>query len=228
VTVPKRILIDNLRHGADVVSFDGEKVGTLHAVVVDPRDEGVTQVVVNSGPHFPAPGFGAPDLVTVPIAELEGANENEVLLRCTAEQFKELPSYVERSFFAAPRSAPEGEDGGHNILMDVGTAIANSFAALGGIPVPAEIFRKAEFERHILNDAPIWRQEPFEQLGEVERVLVNNETDEIEALVVRRGHLFPEEVVLPIEFVTEVRDGIVQAALTDAEVRELKRFDPES
>jgi sporulation protein YlmC with PRC-barrel domain len=226
--VPERHLIDNLKHGADVVSFDGEKVGTLHAVVVDSRDEEVTQVVVNSGPHFPAPGFGAPDLVTVPIAELEGASEKEVLLRCTREQFNELPSYVERSFFAVPRNAAEGEEGSQNVLMNVGTAIANSFAALGGIPVPAEVFRKAEFERHILNDAPIWRQEPFEQLGEVERVLVNNETDEIEALVVRRGHFFPHEVVLPIGYVTEVRDGIVQVELSDVEVRDLKPFAPEA
>ena len=55
------------------------------------------------------------------------------------------------------------------------------------IAVPFETFRKAKFERHILNDAPVWRQEPHEKIGEVERVLVDEVDDEIEALVIRSG-----------------------------------------
>jgi sporulation protein YlmC with PRC-barrel domain len=223
----ERILVDNLRHGADVVSFDGELVGKLHAIVIDPRDEEVTKIIVNTGPHFPAPGFGAPDLVSVPVDELEGASESEVVLRLTQERFKQMPSYVERSFLADPRRQPGPEEGERNVLMEVGTAIANSLGALTGIPIPAEVFRKAEFERHILNDAPVWRQEPLEQIGEVERIIVEEATDEIEALVVRRGHLFAEDVILPIDYVTEVLDGVVNVQLTDAQIAELRPFTPE-
>jgi uncharacterized protein YrrD len=222
--VPDRILVDNLRHGADVVSFDGEKVGTLHAVVIDPEEDDVTQIVVNAGPHFPAPGFGAPDLKSIPAGELEGASENEVVLRCTREAFAKLPSYVERSFFADPRRPVEPETGERNVLIEVGRAIAGSLGALTGIPVPVEVFRKAEFERHIVNDAPVWREQPFEQIGEIERVLVNDKTDEIEALVIRRGHLFAEEVILPIEHVTEILDGAVNVQLSDSQIEKLKPF----
>jgi uncharacterized protein YrrD len=219
-----RILVDNLRHGADVISFDGEKLGTLHAVVVDPGDDGVTQIVVNTGPHFPAPGFGAPDLKSVPVRQLEGASEGEVVLRLTKADFADVPSYVERSFLSDPRRPAPSESGERNVLIEVGAAIANSLGALTGIPIPAEAFRKAEFERHILNDSPVWRQEPLEQIGEVERVLTDNQTDEIEALVIRRGHLFAEEVVLPISYVTDILDGVVNVQLTDAEIEQLQPF----
>jgi sporulation protein YlmC with PRC-barrel domain len=219
-----RILVDNLRHGADVVSSDGETLGKLHAVVVDPRDDEVTQVIVNAGPHFPAPGFGAPNLISVPIDELEGAGETEVLLKSTEKRFRELPSYVERSFLVDPRRQPEAEGTSHNVLIGVGRAIANSLGALTGIPIPVETFRKAEFERHILNDTPVWRQEPLQQIGEVERVLVDEETDEIEALIIRRGHLFAEEVILPIVYVTEVLDGVVNVQLNDSEIEKLRPF----
>jgi uncharacterized protein YrrD len=226
--MPRPILIDNLRHGADVVSLDGDAVGKLHAIVLDPRDDEVTQLIVNAGPHFPAPGFGAPDLIAVPVEGLQGASESEVVLKLTKEQFEGLPSYVERSFLADPRRQPADEGAGHNVLLDVSKAIMNSLGALTGIPIPAEAFRKAEFERHILNDAPVWRQEPLEQIGEVERVLVDDGTDEIEGLVIRRGHLFAEEVILPIDYVTEVLDGAVRVQLSDDEIRQLKRFEPES
>jgi uncharacterized protein YrrD len=73
----------------------------------------------------------------------------------------------------------------------------------------------------------VWRQEPLEQIGEVERIIVEEATDEIEALVVRRGHLFAEDVILPIDYVTEVLDGVVNVQLTDAQIAELRPFTPE-
>jgi sporulation protein YlmC with PRC-barrel domain len=57
-----KALLDNLRHGVDVISSDSKNVGELYAAVVDPRDNQLTHIVVNVGPHFPMPGFGAPDL----------------------------------------------------------------------------------------------------------------------------------------------------------------------
>ncbi len=224
--MPERHLLDNLRHGAGVESADGKEVGKLHAVVVDPRDNEVTHIVVNAGPHFPEPGFGAPLLVNVPIEEMDDAHEDKVLLKCGRDQFRDLPSYAERSFTApvAPAGEPE-RTGPAQLLWNVGVALAASFSSLlTGIAMPAESFRKAAFERHILNDAPVWRTEPHTHIGDVERVLVNEDTDEIEALVVHRGALFHEDVVLPIEYVSEILDGVVHVRITDAEVQRLETF----
>jgi hypothetical protein len=113
-------------------------------------------------------------------------------------------------------------------VWDTGAALA---AAIGnqlvGVPVPRESLQRASFEREILNDAPVWRQEPHEQIGEVERVLVANETDEVEALVIRRGHLFGEDVILPVEYVTEILDGLVRVQLSDEEIAALQVFHAE-
>lgn len=219
-----RHLLDNLRHGARVVSADGKEVGKLHAVVLDPRDNEVTHVVVNAGPHFPEPGFGAPELIDVPIDEVADAWEEKVELKCTHEQFHNLPSYAERRF--TEPIAPGGEKPmpGHT-LWNVGLAVSSSLSSLlTGIAVPAERFRKASFERHILHAAPVWRIEPHTHIGDVDRVLVDEETDEIEALVIQRGVLFHEDVVLPFEYVTEVLDGLVHVRITDEEIEGLEPF----
>ncbi len=229
-------ILDNLRHDAPVVSSDGAEVGKLHAVVIDPRDDEVTHIVVNAGPHFPSPGFGAPKLVSVPIGQMEGAEEQDVVLRCSEQEFAAMPSYVERDFLPPPEeeaaeAAPEEESEGFlpiRRLWDAATALAASFGQqLVGIPVPRETFQVARFERQIVYESPVWRVEPHEQIGEVERVLVNHETDEIEALVVRRGGLFSEDVVLPIEYVTEILDGMIRVELSDEQVAGLARFEAE-
>jgi sporulation protein YlmC with PRC-barrel domain len=216
--------IDNLRHGAAVYSSDRKKVGTLHAIVVDPESTEVTHLAVNAGPHFPEPGFGAPEIVNVDIKHVRDATEDSVELGISAREFDEQPLYEYAHFFEVPDEQPQT---GISRLWNAGLAIASSLASLGtGIAVPAEHFRKARFERHILNDAPVWRIEPNTHIGDVERVIVNEDTDEIEALVIKRGILFHHDVVLPIRFVTEIRDGLVHAQIGDDELDSLEEFEP--
>jgi len=218
-------LIDNLRHGAPVFTSDGNQVGDLHAIVVDPRDNEVTHIVVNSGPHFPEPGFGAPDLVEVPIDDMQGAEERGVFLKLDRDAFRRLPEYIDRDYLPTPAEGEAAAEGGPaRTLWNVGLAVARSLASIGGIAVPRETFRKARFERHILNDAPVWRVQPHTHIGDVERVLVDEDSDEIRAIVVRRGVLFPHEVILPIQYVTEITDGVIHADISDAQLERLQPF----
>ena len=219
-------LLENLHHGAHVESAEGKGVGRLHSVVIDPRDNEVTAIVVNTGPHFPEPGFGAPDLRNVPINLVEDAGDEKVILRCSREEFGGLPAHVETDF--APASTPSAEpakgDPAHR-LWNIGMALAASFAnSATGIAMPAETVRKASFGREILNDAPVWRVEPHSHIGDVERVLVDEDTDEIRDLVIRRGVLFHENVVLPMDYVTEILDGVIHVQISDDQLRGLQAY----
>ena len=219
-------LIDNLRHGAPVFTSEGRQVGDLHAVVVDPRDNEVTHIVVNTGPHFPEPGFGVPDLVEVPIDQMEGAEESGVYLQVNREAFRAMPEYADRDYLPSAESEKgEPEPGGPaRFVWNLGVAMVASLASIGGVAVPREKFRKARFERHILNDAPVWRTDPEKHIGDVERVLVDEDSDEIRALVIKRGVVFPHDVILPIERVTEILDGVVHVDVSDAELDTLQEF----
>ncbi|MEO6197117.1 MAG: PRC-barrel domain-containing protein [Dehalococcoidia bacterium] len=216
-------MLDNLRHGAPVISTDGDEVGKLHTILLDGRDEHVTRIVVNAGPHFPAPGFGAPDLIAVPIEEMVDAHEGQVVLKCTREKFRQLPPFSEWQSGQAP--APQASGQAHRSITDIAIAVANSFASIGGLAVPMESFRRAQFERHLFNDAPVWRDEPHEKIGEVEHVLVDELDEEIEALVVRRGEILGENVILPVHYVVEVFGGIVRVHITDDEIEALEPYD---
>lgn len=219
-------VIENLRHGATVRTSDGEDVGRLHAIVVDPRDNRVTHVAVSRGPFFPDPGFGSPTIVSVDLPEVRDAGEDHVDLRLDKASFEKLPLYAHTHFIEIPgeERAPD-EVKGRPALWETGRALLAALSSLStGIAVPAEHFRKASYERHILNDAPVWRVEPNTHIGDVERVLIDEATGEIEALVVKRGVLFHEETVLPVRYVKEISDGVIHVQISDADLKNLDTF----
>ena len=208
------LILDDLRPGAPVFSTDGSKrVGRLYAVVVDARDDEVTHIVVNTGPFFPAPGFGAPNLVSVPIDEMADAREKTVILKCTKRKFSKMPAYADWSFTKPP-------DPG---VWRMENAVRLS---MGGwsLPMPTEIIHKARFEHEIAHDAHVWRIEPHTHIGDVDRVLIDEQTREIEALVIRRGVFFGHDVILPIRFVVEVLDDIVHVSISDDDSEHLEEF----
>ena len=59
----------------------------------------------------------------------------------------------------------------------------------------------------------------------VERVLVNEETSEIEALVIKRGVVFHRESVLPVRYVREICDGVVRVQISSADLKALETFE---
>lgn len=217
--------IEDLRDGTDVYSSDGTKLGVLYAVVLDPRDNRVTHLAIDAGPRFPEPGFGSPTIVSVDIDQLGSADGESVNLKLSETAFRDLPLYEHEHFFAMPEGEEPPESTLHSRLWNVGATLAAALAGLGtGLAVPAEHFAKASFERHILDDAPVWRDEPNTHIGDVERVLVDDETNVIAGLVIKRGVLFHQEVVLPMTYVTEVRDGAIIVQLTQEELEDLAPF----
>ncbi len=207
------LIVDDLRLGAKVTSTDGKGLGNLYAVVVDARDDHLARIVVNTGPFFPAPGFGAPTLVSVPIEEIADAREKQVILKCTKRKFSRMPTYADWSFTKPPTPGVWRMEAA--LRMSMGT---------WALPMPTEIIHKARFDHEITQDTHVWRTEPHTHIGDVDRVLADELTREIEALVIRRGVFFGHDVILPIHYVSEVLDDLVHVAISDDELMQLQEF----
>lgn len=221
--------LEDLKHGAEVLTSDGEKVGTVHAIVLAPGENEVTHIGVNVGPHFPEPGFGDPEVKMVEVDHIRSANEDRVNLDITEEQLKKMSDFDHSHYFQVPReeliddTSTSEKTGGW--LWNTAVAITRSLQSLGGIAVPAEHINSAKYERSILNDAPVWRIDPNTHIGNVESVLIDDTTGDLACLVIHRGVLFPHEVVLPMKYVTEIRDGVIHAQLSDQELHALQKHE---
>jgi uncharacterized protein YrrD len=87
--------------GAAVLNAEGDRVGNIIGVAIDPRDKEVTHLLVQKGLLFTT------DRV-LPIDMVASASENEVRLRDDAVDLQELPEYQEEHYI--PRSVVEAED----------------------------------------------------------------------------------------------------------------------
>ena len=137
----------------------------------------------------------------------------------TADDFKEHSvDYEEEYFEAMPDLDPSGLD-----LGDL-ARVASSIPGEPGPWIMLERRALAPGEVEIPKDAPVWRLNPHTKIGEVERVIFDEATGAVVDLVIRRGHLFAKDVVLPVRFIVEIVAGIVRVDIDDAALNGLAEF----
>jgi len=219
--------LEDLRLGAAVHSRDGRKLGSLSRFVVKTDGFRLTHIVIDtgilrSGEPLWKGGWGLSHDRVVPLGVLEHAGENDVRLTMSADEFRDLSvDYIEEHFERIPDDAPGRLDA---------SDMARVAASIPGEPGPyfmTETMATGAGEVDIKRDSPVWRLRPHEKIGEVERLLVDQETSRVVDMIVRRGHVFAKDVVLPVRHVVEVVADIVRIDIDDATLDALPEFKPE-
>ncbi len=202
--------LEEAREGADVISADGERLGKLSRVVVKEETLEITQLVVDVGHALLA---GAPNERLIPVGMLEDESGGAIHVTMKAAEFRELSvNYDTIEWRLNPSLA---------------AAIVNSMPGGTGAYVPFDVMAKEADEVDIKEGSPVWRMRPHQKIGEVERVLFNEETLKVQALVIRRGHFFSHEAVLPSRYIVEVIEilqGVVRVQMTDEELAGLAAY----
>jgi sporulation protein YlmC with PRC-barrel domain len=218
--------LEELRLDADVLSRDGHKLGTLHRFVIDKATFRLTHIVVDtgilrSGEPLWKGGFGLDHDRMLPIGAVTGATSHAISVSMSADEFRDHSTdYLEEYFVNAPdlhKGAPDASDL-HRLAMSI-----------PGEPGPYIMHAQTSLEAgegDVRADSPVWRLQPHEKIGEVERVIYDEDTKAVTGIVVRRGFLFTREVVLPVGRVAEVVAGIVRVNLNDDELDALEEFHP--
>lgn len=213
--------LEDLHTGADVYSSDGHKLGELHRIVLRRSDLAATHIVVDigflrSGHKLWEGGLGLDYDRVVPIDAVASASDERIDLNLSATQFKDAPEYTIESFehlhpppALDDASISERERVLRDRAVETGTYLVQRFVEPVGAVDVAE-------------GSAVWRQEPHEKLGEIDRVLLDS-AGRAEAFVLKRGLLKPH-VVLPVGYVTELLDDIVRVQLSDAEIEALAEF----
>jgi sporulation protein YlmC with PRC-barrel domain len=85
--------------GASVRTSDGEDIGTIDKLILDPK----TREVKSAAVHKP---FLVPDDVEIPIEAMQPGTESDIRLGYTADRAKELPRFVEVEYTTVPADYP--------------------------------------------------------------------------------------------------------------------------
>jgi uncharacterized protein YrrD len=209
------------KQGAEVFSTDGEKVGHIDRVVLDPQTGELTHIVVRKGLLF------VEDKV-IPAELIGQAEEERVQLTAAVRDLEGLPEFEEQHYIYVD----ELEQG---VDYDLGYVPPfywyppfGGTGTVGGSPsysIPPYV---VETERHIPEGTVALREgvnvvsAEGEKVGDIERVLVDPGSDQATHFVISQGLLFKERKLVPIQWVDSVGEDEVRLAV-DSKVLERAR-----
>lgn len=216
----------DLRTGADVFSKEGEKLGSLHRVVIKRSDLTLTHVVIDigflrSGRSLWQGGLGLDYDRLVPVDAVTAASSQRVDLGLTVDEFKAMPEYTDETYEPADPSPNEFD------ITDIFSRADSLSGVIGSTPgawISARL-NKPVTSVDIVEGTDVWRTRPHEKVGDVKRVLVDEATGKVSALVISRGFILKHEVVLPTRYISELLDDLVRVEISDAEIDQLRRYE---
>jgi uncharacterized protein YrrD len=227
-------MLEDLHIGVSVSGRDGARLGTLKRIVVERDGQRVLSLVVEpglieSGNALAPGGWDKPRARVVPAGLVRHAGDQRLELDCDETAFRQFPLFEEEQAITVEQEQPAGTSHARFQLGDVIRYISSA-AGLGGAPyLPPESvsFDEPSGSAEIAEGTPVWRRQPPSEIGEVERVLLDAQTQRIAALVVKRKGLFGHRVLLPMSEVSDIEDGVVHITLGPSEVDALQPYQPE-
>jgi sporulation protein YlmC with PRC-barrel domain len=218
-----------LKFGVSAVTSDGFDVGSLHHVVIDDARRVVTAITVrrrllDSGNLLKPGGWTKPTDLRVELTAVTGADEQELRITYTRDEFLALPPYV---MGEVPEPDGTWRPPAEYVAEDIAT---RGSALLGGAvyePPQEEIDNRGPNDRHLSAGSAVWRRDPHTHLGDVDRVMMDDTTNALLALVVRHGVLFAQDTLLPAGYIADILDDLVHVDVSDADWKTLHEYPPE-
>lgn len=232
------------RENTPVYTADGQDVGTIDRVVIDPESKEVTHVVVRQGWFFTEDKVLSTDLIDQATAE-------QVRLRADVENLDELPPFEETHYLpyedsygtelhGSATTAATAPTGGYArpfyAYPPVGAAWPGYYGAYGypmgyaaagaavGQPYTVETERNIPEGTVALKEGASVVDSNGKQVGSVARVFTDDETQHATHLLVSNGWIFKEKHVVPINWINNVRDDQVTLKVNADFVRRLPEY----
>lgn len=221
------------KEGMSVKTVDGDKVGNIDHIVVDPTTNEVTHIVVRKGFIF------TEDRV-VPVSSLRGADDDTVVLDWDVKNLDQFPNYKEDYYVS-----PDGEY--HDDLpMEWGgwagaplfyyppvgmepnyqSGIGYAGPAVGVTPNAQGVKREV---RNIPNESVAISKgtdvttSDGQHAGHVEQAFTDS-NGTVTHILVSKGAIFAKERLIPIRWVRRMSDSEIRLSVRDEIVNDLPEY----
>jgi uncharacterized protein YrrD len=208
----------DIRLGVPVEASDG-RAGKVDRLVYDSAKNEVVGIVV-------VQGWLLPHDVVVPAHRVTAADEQAVRVDATVDEVSRMPSFSLSQYVAPPDDwIPPSGIAAATYLFPASPYLVGAFER----PVPAPEPAPSAPDQP-LGTADIGPETEVSCVdghgGHVDRVLTDGTSDRMTHLVIRRGHLFGHDVVVPAASVARIDGYGVHLSCTVAELEAMPRFEP--
>lgn len=221
------------KKGAVVSTARGEHAGDIDRVVMDPRTKEVTHLVVSKGFLF------SEDRV-IPIQAIASSDEDKVILRADVEQMDDFPPFEEQEFVLVDerefsRDRPDMTAEVPYLYWYPGASAAPLYGpgyfgihpATGGDAYETHTERNIPDTSVALNQGAKVVSSKDENLGSLEQVLTNPETDRVTHFVISQGLLFANRKLIPVDWIDKVEEDEVRLGVSSRQVERLPDYEEE-
>jgi osmotically-inducible protein OsmY/sporulation protein YlmC with PRC-barrel domain len=204
------------RIGAPVLAQDG-RVGHLNKVVIDPHTRRVTHLVIH---RLSVP---AEDRV-VPVELVERTTRERISLLLTSGEEARQPRYQEERFVSPP---PDWKPLPGYSATDVRFwGLPYSGVTPPILPVVEHTIRYGIAEREVVLKRGSKVRARANLVGELDHLLLDPMRQELTHLVVRPSDQPQQRVIVPFEWIEDVRDGYVTLKSEREDLRQLQWYSP--
>lgn len=198
---------------AAVHTRDGE-AGRVWKVAMDPRDRKVTHLIVHKGVLF---GRN----VVVPIAHVTKMGKGEVWLDTSNDELKAYPDYEETAF----TEPSEGWD--YPLAFPMGGIIwplQPGWAGVNPMLLPGTHVVENIPEDDVALESGTAVECTDGHCGRIDRVIVDDHSNEMTGFVIRRGFMFARDVKAPMSWIARVEKDAVHLKLSKRQVEEMAEY----
>lgn len=219
------------KKGVTVKDDAGNKAGEVDRVVIDPHGGQVTHIVVRKGFLF------GTDKV-IPIDMVRRTADDEVILNVDKDRLNDLPDFIDVNFVPLNeqemgRTSYEGDVepvywypvGGASPLM-WGAGIPGMNPGMVS-PFPYRVDEKENIPKGevALKEGAKVLGSDGQTVGEVEKVLTEDQKDRITGLLVTKGTLNRHKRIIPVNWIKRIKEDGVELAVTAGFVENLKDYE---
>jgi len=213
--------------GMNFVSSDGEKIGELGRVVINPQDGSVSHLIIQKG-------FLMLEEKVVPIDSVETTREKDLLLKIDKDHVDRLPDFIEADYVGLDEldRSRHGYQGENSPLPLYWYPMAGTGPMTWGgsnsnyVGYPYQV----TFEQNIPEGTVALKEgadvvgSDGEQVGSVSRVVMSNKDERLTHLVVTKGLLNKESKLIPAHWITQVKEDSVELSVSSKLVDRLKEY----
>ncbi|MDX1416179.1 MAG: PRC-barrel domain-containing protein [Candidatus Promineifilaceae bacterium] len=214
--------------GADVITENGEQVGRVDRVVIDPESKEVTHLVVEKGFLF------TEDKV-VPVSMIAPAAEAKITLKEDAGDLARLPDFEESHYVPAKKTTMssgvtkiKSEDNLYYAYPPLGTLWSGSAIEAG-----TQAHHVEETRRNIPEDTIALKEgakvisSDNEHVGDIERVFTSPFDDKVTHILLSQGFILKEEKLVPVSWIRNILESEVHLSIDSEYVQALPDFQSE-
>ena len=208
-----------LKRGADVVSNEGEKIGSLERVVVDPKTREVAYLVVKSG-------FLLKEDKLISIDQVGEVTEDQITVKATKGQLDGLPPFedvhyvsvendndtfgdADRFYWYPPPAGWYAPGGYYPFVQPLYIRVSEK-------NIPENMVALEEGAKVFTNDG--------EHVGNIEQLMTDENNEYVTHPVVSSGLLLKERKMVPAYWLTNVSEDEVHLTVDSRFIDHLPEF----